>query len=108
MVKKIRVLLISSILIMSTLFIVNADNLVQEGLNRSLNKLGSVIESSLPGPGDTEVTINSQDNYDLRYSILAVRPLAMNPYSEISNKHLYFTQLRLANHEPYADGETEK
>jgi hypothetical protein len=29
----------------------------------------------------------------------------MNPYSSISNKHLYFTQLRLANHEPYADGD---
>ena len=105
MIKKIKVLLISSILVMSTLFIVNADNLVQEGLNRSLNKLGNVIQSSLPGSGDTEITISSQDNYDLRYSILAVRPLAMNPYSEISNKHLYFTQLRLANHEPYADGD---
>ena len=105
MIRKIKVLLISSILVMSTLFIVNADNLVQEGLNRSLNKLGNVIQSSLPGSGDTEITISSQDNYDLRYSILAVRPLAMNPYSEISNKHLYFTQLRLANHEPYADGD---
>ena len=105
MIRKIKVLLVSSILVMSTLFIVNADNLVQEGLNRSLNKLGNVIQSSLPGSGDTEITISSQDNYDLRYSILAVRPLAMNPYSEISNKHLYFTQLRLANHEPYADGD---
>ena len=105
MLRKIKVLLISSILIISTLFIVNAENLVQEGLNRSLNKLGNVIQSSLPGPGDTEITISSQDNYDLRYSILAVRPLTMNPYSKISNKHLYFTQLRLANHEPYADGD---
>ena len=105
MVKKIKILLISALLIISSLYIVNAEDVLQEGLNRSLNNLGEAIQSALPGPGDTEITINTQDNYDLRYSILAVRPLMMNPYSSISNKHLYFTQLRLANHEPYADGD---
>jgi hypothetical protein len=84
---------------------VNAQDIFQDGINHSLNKLGETISSALPGAGDTEITIHSQDNYDLRYSILAVRPLAMNPYSELSNKHLYFTQLRLANYEPYANGD---
>ena len=105
MLKKIKLLIISSSLILSSLYIVNAQDLLQDGINHSLNKLGETISSALPGDGDTEITIHSQDNYDLRYSILAVRPLMMNPYAHLSNKHLYFTQLRLANHEPYADGD---
>jgi len=105
MYKKLKITLISATIILSSLYIVNAEDLLQDGINHSLNKLGEKITSVLPGEGDTEITIHSQDNYDLRYSILAVRPLAMNPYSKISNKHLYFTQLRLANHEPYANGD---
>ena len=105
MYKKLKITLISATIILSSLYIVNAENILQDGINHSLNKLGETITSALPGEGDTEITIHSQDNYDLRYSILAVRPLMMNPYSSISNKHLYFTQLRLANHEPYADGD---
>ena len=105
MIKKIKILFVSTLLIFSSLYIVNAQDIFQDGINHSLNKLGETISSALPGAGDTEITIHSQDNYDLRYSILAVRPLAMNPYSELSNKHLYFTQLRLANHEPYANGD---
>ena len=105
MYKKLKITLISATIILSSLYIVNAENILQDGINHSLNKLGETITSALPGEGDTEITIHSQDNYDLRYSILAVRPLMMNPYAHITNKHLYFTQLRLANHEPYADGD---
>ena len=85
MVKRIKILLISASLIISSLYVVNAEDVLQEGLNRSLNNLGEAIQSALPGPGDTEITINTQDNYDLRYSILAVRPLMMNPYPSIPN-----------------------
>ena len=105
MFKKLKITFISITLILSSLYVVNAEDVLQDGINHTLNKLGETITSALPGEGDTEITIHSQDNYDLRYSILAVRPLAMNPYSKISNKHLYFTQLRLANHEPYANGD---
>ena len=105
MYKKLKITLISATLIFSSLYIVNAEDLLQDGINHSLNKLGETITSVLPGEGDTEITIHSQDNYDLRYSILAVRPLAINPYSELSDKHLYFTQLRFGNHEPSADGD---
>lgn len=105
MFKKFKITFISATIILSSLYIVNAQNILQDGINHSLNKLGETITSALPGEGDTEITIHSQDNYDLRYSILAVRPLMMNPYAHITNKHLYFTQLRLANHEPYADGD---
>lgn len=105
MFKKFQITFISATIILSSLYIVNAQNILQDGINHSLNKLGETITSALPGEGDTEITIHSQDNYDLRYSILAVRPLMMNPYAHITNKHLYFTQLRLANHEPYADGD---
>ena len=84
MYKKLKITLISATIILSSLYIVNAEDLLQDGINHSLNKLGETITSVLPGEGDTEITIHSQDNYDLRYSILAVRPLAMNPYSKIS------------------------
>lgn len=105
MLKKTKIFIASIILVLSSLYIVSAENRIQNGINYSLNKIGEQITSVIPGEGDTEITIHSQDNYDLRYSILAVRPLAMSPYSNLSNKHLYFTQLRLANHEPYADGD---
>jgi adhesin/invasin len=70
-----------------------------------LDSLGGAVESFIPGDGDKEVNFLTQDNYDLRYSILAVMPIAFNPYSQLSNEHLYFTQLRLGNHEPYANGD---
>ena len=60
MVKKIKILLISASLIISSLYVVNAEDVLQEGLNRSLNNLGEAIQSALPGPGDTEITINTQ------------------------------------------------
>jgi len=81
------------------------ESLVDKTLNSGLNSLGDVVQSLIPGEGDTEVTFKTQDNYDLRYSILAVRPIAYNPYSKLANEHLYFTQLRLGNHEPYANGD---
>ena len=105
MFKRLKLTLITATLVLSSLYIVSAEDLLQDGINHSLNKLGETITSVLPGAGDTEITIHSQDNYDLRYSILAVRSLAMNPYSDLTNKHLYFTQLRLGNHEPYANGD---
>ena len=81
------------------------DSAFNRGINKGLNSIGDYVTSILPGEGDTEVTIWSQEEYNLRYSILAVRPLAINPYSALPNKHLYFTQLRLANHEPFANGD---
>ena len=80
-------------------------SLADKTINSGLNSLGNVVQSLIPGEGDTEVTLKTQDNYDLRYSILAVRPIAYNPYTKLSNEHLYFTQLRLGNHEPYANGD---
>ncbi|SVD80027.1 uncharacterized protein METZ01_LOCUS432881, partial [marine metagenome] len=81
------------------------ESLADKTINSGLNSLGNVVQSLIPGEGDTEVTLKTQDNYDLRYSILAVRPIAYNPYTKLSNEHLYFTQLRLGNHEPYANGD---
>ena len=46
-----------------------------------------------------------QDNYDIKFSILAVRPFIKNPYQALTNDHLYFTQFRLSNHEPFANGD---
>ena len=81
------------------------ESLADKTINSGLNSLGNVVQSLIPGEGDTEVTLKTQDNYDLRYSILAVRPISYNPYTKLSNEHLYFTQLRLGNHEPYANGD---
>jgi hypothetical protein len=81
------------------------ESLANKKLNSGLNSLGNLVESLIPGDGDKEVSFLTQDNYDLRYSILAVIPIAFNPYSQLSNEHLYFTQLRLGNHEPYANGD---
>ena len=81
------------------------EKLANKQLNSGLDSLGNLVQSLIPGEGDTEVTFKTQDNYDLRYSILAVRPIAYNPYSTLSNEHLYFKQLRLGNHEPYANGD---
>ncbi len=81
------------------------ESFANKKLNSGLNSLGNFVESLIPGNGDKEVNFLTQDTYDLRYSILAVVPLAFNPYSQLSNEHLYFTQLRLGNHEPYANGD---
>ena len=81
------------------------DSLLSKSIDKGLNVLGEAVTKLIPGEGDTEVTFRTQDNHDLRYEILAVRPISYNPYSQISNEHLYFTQLRLGNHEPYANGD---
>jgi len=81
------------------------DSLATKSIDKGLNALGEVVTNLIPGEGDTEVTFRTQDNHDLRYSILAVRPISFNPYSQLSNEHLYFTQLRIGNHEPYANGD---
>ena len=81
------------------------DRLIDKNVTSSLNSLGDVVQSLIPGEGDTEVSFRTQDNYDLMYSILAVRPIVYNPYPQLSNEHLYFTQLRFGNHEPYANGD---
>jgi len=70
MIKKIKILFVSTLLIFSSLYIVNAQDIFQDGINHSLNKLGETISSALPGAGDTEITIHSQDNYpQLHYNI---------------------------------------
>jgi len=81
------------------------ENLANKSISSGLNSLGNLVQSLIPGDGDTEVSFRTQNNYDLLYSILAVRPIALNPYSQLSNEHLYFTQLRFGNHEPYANGD---
>ena len=81
------------------------EKLANKKLNSGLDSLGNLVESLIPGDGDKEVNFLTKDNYDLRYSILAVVPIAFNPYAQLSNEHLYFTQLRFGNHEPYADGD---
>ena len=81
------------------------ETFVNKKLNSSLDSLGEFVESLIPGDGDKEVNFLTQDNHNLRYSILAVVPIAFNPYSQLSNEHLYFTQLRLGNHEPYINGD---
>ena len=73
------------------------ESLANKSISSGLNSLGSMIQSLIPGDGDTEVSFRTQDNYELKYSILAVRPIAYNPYSQLSNEHLYFTQLRFSH-----------
>ena len=68
MFKKFKITLISATIILSSLYIVNAENLLQDGINHSLNKLGETITSALPGEGDTEITIHSQDNYSIAFT----------------------------------------
>ena len=81
------------------------ESLANKGISSGLDALGSVVQSLIPGEGDTEVSFRAQNNYDLLYSILLVRPISYNPYAQLSNEHLYFTQVRFGNHEPYADGD---
>jgi len=51
MYKKLKISLISATLILSSLYIVNAEDLLLDGINHSLNKLGETITSVLPGEG---------------------------------------------------------
>ena len=78
---------------------------IDRGISKTLTSIGEAITKAIPGEGDTEITISEQENYDIKYSILVVRPIAMNPLTVIDNKHLYFTQVRLGNHEPFANGD---
>ena len=81
------------------------DELLNKKINQGLSSLGEQISNLIPGEGDTEVTISEQDNYDIKFSLLAVRALAHKPYSSLQNEHLYFTQVRISNHEPFANGD---
>ena len=81
------------------------DRLIENKFTSGLTNIGNKIAEIIPGDGDTEVTISEQDNYDIKFSILAVRPIVKNPYQVIGNEHLYFTQLRLSSHEPFANGD---
>ena len=81
------------------------DQLIENKFTSGLTNIGNKIAEIIPGDGDTEVTISEQDNYDIKFSILAVRPIVKNPYQAIDNEHLYFTQLRLGSHEPFANGD---
>ena len=78
---------------------------IDRGISKTLSSIGKVLSDAIPGEGDTEITISEQENYDIKYSILVVRPIVMNPLPVIDNKHLYFTQVRLGNHEPFANGD---
>ena len=81
------------------------ERIIENKISSGLTSVGNKIAEIIPGEGDTEVTISEQDNYDIKFSILAVRPIAKNPYKELDNEHLYFTQLRLSSHEPFANGD---
>ena len=93
------------LLFTSTLFADEVSDLANKAVTKSLDKIGSAITEFIPGEGDTEITITSQDTYNLKYSILAVRPVAMNPFKTIENNHLLFTQFSLSNTEPFANGD---
>ena len=93
------------ILFSTSLFASELTDIANKAVKTSLDKVGDVIEDVLPGEGDTEVTITSQDEYDLKYSILAVRPITINPFKEIKNKHVLFSQFSLSNTEPFSNGD---
>ena len=81
------------------------DQFIENKINSGLTNIGNKIAEIIPGEGDTEVAISEQENYDIKFSILAVRPIIKNPYQAIDNEHLYFTQFRLSSHEPFANGD---
>jgi hypothetical protein len=81
------------------------DRIIENKITSGLTNIGNSIAEIIPGEGDTEVTISEQDNYDIKFSILAVRPIVKNPYQGLNREHLYFTQLRLSSHEPFANGD---
>ena len=76
---------------------------IDRGISKTLTSIGEVLTDAIPGEGDTEITISEQENYDIKYSILVVRPVAMNPLASIDNKHLSFMQVSFGNHEPFAN-----
>ena len=78
---------------------------IDRGISKTLKSIGDAITNAIPGEGDTEISISEQENYDIKYSILVVRPVAINPLSTLDNKHLYFTQIRFGNHEPFANND---
>ena len=86
-----------------------SDDNIRDGVDRLISKtlssIGETITDTIPGEGDTEISISEQENYDIKYSILIVRPIAINPLSVLDNKHLYFTQVRFGNHEPFANND---
>ena len=81
------------------------ERIIENKVTTGLTNIGNKIAEIIPGEGDTEVTISEQDNYDIKFSILAVRPIAKNPYGGLNSEHLYFTQLRLGSHEPFSNGD---
>ena len=107
MQKFIYLFLLICAIITSTFTIANdsIDRIIENKISSGLTNLGNKLSDIIPGEGDTEISISEQDNYNVKYSILAVRPIKKNPYQFISNEHLYFTQLRLGNHEPFANGD---
>ena len=103
MIKKIIPFIL--LLCSTSLYANEITDIANQAVTKSLDKIGSVIAESIPGDGDTEITITSQDGYNVKYSILAVRPIAMNPFKELKNNHLLFTQFSLSNTEPFANGD---
>ena len=96
-------------LFLSSAFAVSANDtlskIIDDKLSQGLAGIGKSISEIIPGEGVTEITISEQENYDLKYSALVVRPIFINPYDQLNNKHLYFTQLRIGNQEPFANGD---
>ena len=100
-----KLILILITLFSSSLFANEVEEMANKVIQKSLNQVGETISEILPGEGDTEIKITSQDGYNLKYSILAVRPIASNPFKEIENNHILFTQFSLTNTEPFANGD---
>ena len=44
------------------------ENLANKSISSGLNSLGNLVQSLIPGDGDTEVSFRTQNNYDLLYS----------------------------------------
>ena len=103
-----RLVQILLIVIFSSSFALAEDTIskaIDRGISKTLTSIGEVITDAIPGEGDTEITISEQENYDIKYSILVIRPVAMNPLKMLENKHLYFTQVRFGNHEPFSNND---
>ena len=96
------------LLLSSPVYVANANDtlskIIDKKLSQGLSKVGNTLSDLIPVDGDTEVTISEQDNYDIKFSVLAVRPILKNPYQSIRNEHLYFTQISLSSNEPFANG----
>ena len=71
-----RITIISALLtavITSTIALASEslDRIIENKITSSLTNIGNEIAEIIPGEGDTEVTISEQDNYDIKFSILA-------------------------------------